>query len=554
MSGLREPSLGPIVGHTTDTTCKLWIRGEDPQDSKSTLVPESRTIGVITLKSINGNNVDEAPTYYFRLHREYDRTGTFEFGKDTGIGGKDKDKYTLQPDTNYTVRTGIIILDDPFPDDIDVQSESLCEKLPPPRVWRNDLLSNKLDANKTEANFQTFPPAHEISDNLSFILGSCRYPGLLWRIKHSDRIFSPISNLFTDPKQEPSPKFVLMVGDQIYADMFNRRIPIGLADTFEEFQERYHTAFGSTNMRTLLRNVPSYMILDDHEIEDNWTQDRFDNGSKRFLFNLAMSAYMSYQWVHGPRTYENRLYYKFNCAGYPFFVLDTRTQRYLDDIADNLEDNHMLGRPSLGGAPTQLDRLLGWLAEVQEKSGNVPKFIVTSSVFVPNPIKARNGSSIKQKEQSDSWPGFPTTRKKILNHIIEHDIQNVIFLAGDIHCSNIAEMSFTGTESAQTIRAFSITSSALYWPFPFADGDPSNFVHDSTDPEQSDSFQVSGTVAMNYRAWNFTQQDNFCRIDIDKSNKTIRIRAFDTWGNQIMEETKSGKTKKIDDKFILAEW
>jgi hypothetical protein len=29
------------------------------------------------------------------------------------------------------------------------------------------------------------------------------------------------------------------------------------------------------------------------------------------------------------------------------------------------------------------------------------------------------------------------------------------------------------------LYAYDITSSALYWPFPFADGDPNNHVHDS---------------------------------------------------------------------------
>jgi hypothetical protein len=62
------------------------------------------------------------------------------------------------------------------------------------------------------------------------------------------------------------------LGDQIYADELNRMLPIGRADTETEFQERYSTAFSSPNMRRLLRSVPNYMILDDHEIEDNWTQ------------------------------------------------------------------------------------------------------------------------------------------------------------------------------------------------------------------------------------------------------------------------------------------
>ena len=98
-----------------------------------------------------------------------------------------------------------------------------------------------------------------------------------------------------------------MVGDQIYADMLTRSIPIGLADTFEEFQERYEQAFGSQKIRRLLRQLPTYMMLDDHEIEDNWTQDRIQDRKKRVLFQLAIGAYMSYQWVHSPRNFGNKL-------------------------------------------------------------------------------------------------------------------------------------------------------------------------------------------------------------------------------------------------------
>lgn len=99
-----------------------------------------------------------------------------------------------------------------------------------------------------------------------------------------------------------------MVGDQVYADTLNRFVPIGLADTYEEFQERYKTAFGSPNMRRLLRAAPTYMTLDDHEIEDNWTQDRLGEEGKHRLFNIAIGAYMSYRWSHGPRS-DGRLLY-----------------------------------------------------------------------------------------------------------------------------------------------------------------------------------------------------------------------------------------------------
>lgn len=55
------------------------------------------------------------------------------------------------------------------------------------------------------------------------------------------------------------PRLTLMVGDRIYADTFNVIIPVGLADTHAEFNDRYQRAFGSLNMRRLLRSARNYV-------------------------------------------------------------------------------------------------------------------------------------------------------------------------------------------------------------------------------------------------------------------------------------------------------
>ena len=47
MVSLREPGLGPIVGHTTDTTARIWIRAADPADDRAQLDENRRTVGVI---------------------------------------------------------------------------------------------------------------------------------------------------------------------------------------------------------------------------------------------------------------------------------------------------------------------------------------------------------------------------------------------------------------------------------------------------------------------------------------------------------------------------
>ena len=534
MSSLRPVGLGPIVGHVTFNTARIWIRAGDPKDAGADIARHRRTLGVIAIVKVNGKKLDRKSAYYFRLQREFDRTGVFTLGRDTGIGEKNPSP-KLTPGTKYSVRVGTLTIDDPNPDGDSIADEILGQRLPSTNVWVNKELE-ALNKEESLAEFTTAPnPAAEPGD-LAFLLGSCRYPGLLWKAKHADQIFGPMLEEALGHDDRSAVDMVLMVGDQIYADK-TQKIKFGRADTFEEFQERYHTAFGSRRMRKLLRKVPTYMILDDHEIEDNWTQDRIRKCENRNVFNNAIEAYTSYQWLHGPRNYGRRFFYNFTHGGYPFFVLDTRTQRYMDDIADQLEDNHMLGRPGLIDAePGQLDHLLYWLDAVDKK---VPKFIVTSSVFVPNPMNAREGrmgtnaQKVKWKEASDSWPAFPKTRRAILKSIVDNKLQNVIFLSGDIHCSNVATLRFNGTQEAEKLKAFSVTSSAFYWPWPFADGEPSSYVHDSRAKGQEDTFKISEELSLDYKAFNFTQEDNFCRIDIDRKNRRMTVVPYDDTGAQI---------------------
>ena len=447
---------------------------------------------------------------YLRLHREYDRTGIVDFTR-------------LQPDTTYSVRVASLALDSAnstaILEDIDVFA-----RLFKPEDWLSDL--EKLPAETSLASFTTFPL--DKKNGLSFIFGSCRYPGLLWPAKKSDLVFGEI---LKQCGAANAPRFVLMNGDQIYADKVRHWIPLFRADTPAEFQERYLTAFTSHNMRALLKAVPTYMILDDHEIEDDWTAARMD-GSERAgtLYQNAIAAYKNYQWIHSPRNYCSRdnlagvsgdkFYYSFECGGYPFFVVDTRTQRIQNGNGCNLADNHLLGYPSANAASehrVQINMLCDWLVEQQTKIGNRPKFIATASMFVPNGLATAGSDARAQQKKcaDDSWAAFPETRRQLLQTMVDNNIQNVVFLCGDAHSSCVAEISFTHTATGQLpLRALAITSSAFYWPWPFSNGDADSFVHDSE--KQNDQFEVNDEVVMNYKSRAFVQENNFTRIDIQQ--------------------------------------
>jgi alkaline phosphatase D len=77
-------------------------------------------------------------------------------------------------------------------------------------------------ADECVATVRTFPAT---AKTLSFIFGSCGYPGLLWKIKEADAIFGPVLERFARPDTGKEPRFLLMAGDQIYADLIERIQP-----------------------------------------------------------------------------------------------------------------------------------------------------------------------------------------------------------------------------------------------------------------------------------------------------------------------------------------
>ena len=144
MSGLRAPGLGPIVGHTTDRSCRLWIRADDPGDEGAQLDSERRTLGVIAVVGKNDVKIPKSDVrvHYFRLRREFDRTGTFALGVDIGIKEKSASE-KLEPDTIYSVRLGTLTIDDPFRNDQNVKNEMLADLLPDPSAWYDPLIDRK---------------------------------------------------------------------------------------------------------------------------------------------------------------------------------------------------------------------------------------------------------------------------------------------------------------------------------------------------------------------------------------------------------------------------
>ncbi len=350
---------------------------------------------------------------------------------------------------------------------------------------------------------------HPQRTSLAFAVASCRYPGGAVDRELADAMFGKLHALIEDPSDAGRPALLLLVGDQIYADatagMFDPKT------ARERFYGAYHEAWTAPNARAVLRRLPTYMMMDDHEVEDNWFPAQTDDHAKGW----GREAFERYQWLHSPRNGaklagvpqpDGQYFYTFEAAGFPFFVCDTRTARE---------------PPARIMAREQLDALKGWLANPSHPP-NHHRFVVSPSLVVPFRRETQRSGPYPEAylRRSDGWDGFPEPLRELLWHVLCKQVRNVVFLCGDAHRSMALRISFAH-RSGQVLELGTacIVSSPLYAPFPFANSWLEEFVLPTGE------FGLHGGWTMRYALEGESlDQDSFAVVHADASAAPPALR------------------------------
>ncbi|WP_432218372.1 alkaline phosphatase D family protein [Pseudomonas kribbensis] len=370
---MLKPVVGPIIGHTTTHQTRIFIRGDFQN-------------GATAFAGIRYRITDSkqwSQGLFIKLGASRDQAGVLVLDN-------------LNPDTDYEYQTGWFTPMSPAH-----TVESVAEL---PLQWPRETCRFR-----TRSGQPLQPRA--------YILGSCRYLRLTAGIpvfpQLGDRIFASISQLIEGA--HPPISAIMMSGDQIYADDLNLIAP---DREYNEIIEKYRAAFSQPNIQRLMSGTSTYMILDDHEIEDNWPANT--ETSDEALFHNAMAAYEIYQASHSPacslttngqvdHSSLKHYWYQFSDGDIEWFVTDSRTRRNLSSENRRILDEE------------QEQALCKWLIESPARV----KFVVTSVMFYPD--RKMNGE--------DAWMGFPEQRLRLLETIRQHRIRNVVFISGDVHGS-----------------------------------------------------------------------------------------------------------------------
>ncbi len=277
---------------------------------------------------------------------------------------------------------------------------------------------------------------------------------------------------------EPArPSLLLLTGDQIYADatagLFDprtTRLPArgsGPATPDDWLRRPYQQWLASVGTQAVLGRVPSRMLLDDHEIEDNWAPlpaaaDADARLQARRRRAAGREAFLRHQRHLPGGMLPGVLWQVLQHRGIGFFLADTRTERSARTASGDALRPRIVAR-------RQAHALQRWLAQDLHQ----PAFVVSASMLLPR--RRASARSRAGALQSDAWCGFPGSLHRLLAQLWRLGRQNIVFLSGDEHLSCVVEVTIHDAARSRAVRILSIHSSGLYTPFPFANAVPEDF-------------------------------------------------------------------------------
>jgi alkaline phosphatase D len=285
---------------------------------------------------------------------------------------------------------------------------------------------------------RTVPEAGRGDDRLRFAFASCQQYEQGHYVAHRHLA-------------EEGVDLVVFLGDYIYESSWGRDHvrKHGAAEptTLAEYRDRYGVYKSDPDLRKSHAAAPWIVTWDDHEVDNDYADDRSEELDPAFLKRRAAAykAYLEHMPLRRSVLLEGggvRLYDRHAWGSLAqFHMLDDRQYR----------SHQVCAKPGRGGANVigdecteRLDRtrtMLGaaqerWLDEGLAQSKAAWNVIAQQTLFAPASTQGDKGRAY----WTDGWEGYPAARERILASIVERRPSNPLVISGDVHCTYAADI------------------------------------------------------------------------------------------------------------------
>lgn len=210
-------------------------------------------------------------------------------------------------------------------------------------------------------------------------------------------------------------------------------IPARELITVDDYRLRYSQYRLDENLQRAHQNHPFVVVWDDHEIANdcyvegaqNHQSEKEGDWEERKI--AAKTAYFEWMPIRNEKLYRTIKYGSL----VKLFMLDERLAGRTKQLKMDDPDLYNCNRTMLGAEQ------YNWFIDNLVQSDESWKLVVSQVNFSHWNVQRTH---IKMPKQKDKWSGYPCERDKILNNIIDNNLDNIVFLSGDNHSSMAFEI------------------------------------------------------------------------------------------------------------------
>ena len=325
------------------------------------------------------------------------------------------------------------------------------------------------DARSRTGRTRTGPAPGKVGGQLRFAFASCQH--------YEQGYFGAYRHIVAD-----APDLVAFLGDYIYESSWGRDHvrSHGAPEPYslEDYRARHALYRGDPDLQEAHAACPWILTWDDHEVDNDYANDRPEDGMDRAAFLARRAAAYRAYYEHlplppgmQPEGPDMQIYTRLDWGPLArFHVLDCRQYRSWQacprpkrrggsntvdvDACIQLEasERSMLGR-----------RQERWLESGLGESKAAWNVIAQTTAMARFDQKPGPG----RRAWTDAWDGYPAARTRLLETLVSKKVGNPVVIGGDVHCFNVSQLKldFDNPSSPVVASEFvgtSITSQA--WP------------------------------------------------------------------------------------------
>jgi alkaline phosphatase D len=317
------------------------------------------------------------------------------------------------------------------------------------------------DAQSPLGRTRTAPRAGAPVARLRFAFASCQ--------QYEQGYYGAYRHLAAD-----APDLVAFLGDYIYESSWGRDHVRSHASpepyTLQDYRARHALYRSDPDLQAAHAACPWIVTWDDHEVDNDYADDRPEDGMERAAFlERRAAAYRAYfehmplsprMRPEGPRM---RIHTHLDWGALArFHVLDTRQYRSWQACPRpgrrggsntvDIDDCPRLGTPGRSMLGRAQER---WLERSLGDSRAAWNIVAQTTPMARFDMKPGPG----RRAWTDGWDGYPAARRRLLDSLKE--ISNPVVLGGDVHSFNVSQLKLDFDDPAAPVAASEFVTTAI---------------------------------------------------------------------------------------------